>query len=340
MIRIYNNSRFNTAPKETYNKVVKRFSMFDGTGHDLTDCNTYDEALLNGDLDYSAEKQKIFLEDGSLIKNHYAMVKSDDHNIVLGVVGNQYKSVGNRDAFAIAEELVKEGVARYELGGPSYGAKSTLDYAKSFLVLRSDDFEIGDEEYNTFIDFTNSFDGSTGIQYQVICQRLVCLNGMIRYLCSKKDQLRINIQHSETAMDRIKIAQRIIRKRLEDVSMIQREAQAFIGTKMSAKEFKEKIIPLIIGKMGLVEKDKDRQRGKERIEKTVMQLMSCYNADDTQNYNDTAYKVILALSDFETHAEPLRNTGNRSVYLNRISKGMLLTTAAAQYMQNMYGIQI
>ena len=107
MIRIYNNSRFNTAPKETYNKVVKRFSMFDGTGHDLTDCNTYDEALLNGDLDYSAEKQKIFLEDGSLIKNHYAMVKSDDHNIVLGVVGNQYKSVGNRDAFAIAEELVK-----------------------------------------------------------------------------------------------------------------------------------------------------------------------------------------------------------------------------------------
>lgn len=315
-------------------KVLRRFSMFDGCGLDLTGCENYNQALEEAGLDYTAECKKTYLENGKEIPNSYAVVKTTGENEILGVVGAQYVPVSNREAFDVADELVNEGYARYEVGGPSLGAKNHVDFAKSFLVLRGDDFKVGDDIYNNFTIFNNSFDGSSGVNYQVIAQRVWCLNGAVRYLGGKASQLRINIQHSKTAPDRIKIARSIVMKRQEDIRMIQREAEAFIGTKYTKQEFEKKIIPHVLESLKLVEKDKERERGHERVERVVDQLMMAYNSDDVQNYAGTAFRVILALQDWETHAEPLRSTGNNSVYLNRITKGMLTTAAVAQYIAN------
>ncbi|MCM1393618.1 MAG: DUF932 domain-containing protein, partial [[Eubacterium] siraeum] len=153
---------------ETRNKILCRFSMFDGAGLDLTSARSFDDALDMAGLDYTAEKAPIFLENGKKIENNFAVVKSDNPEHVLGVVGNQYQAVSNRDAFAIAEEIVNEGYASYEVGGPSMKSKNALDYAKSFLVLRGDDFNVGDDVFNSFVVFNNSFDGSTGVQFRVI----------------------------------------------------------------------------------------------------------------------------------------------------------------------------
>ena len=339
-IYINEGSKFNTAPAETKYKVMKRFSMFDGIGHDLTQCDSYECAMNEAGLNYTGEKKPIYLADGTLINDNFAVVKSDDEHAVLGIVGNQYQTIGNMEAFDVAGEIVDLGLARYELGGACIGVKDKVDYSKTFLVLRGDDFEIAGDNYESFTVFNNSFDGSSGIKYQVLCPRLVCLNGMVRYLGGKKNQLQINIQHSKTAGDRIRQAREIVMQQQQQIELIKREAQMFIDTPMTRDQFEKQIVPLILGKMNLVEKEKERQRGQERIDKTVMQLLECYNADDTQAFNGSAWKILLALSDFESHAEPLRDTGNRSVYMNRISKGMVLTSAAAEYIANMNGIRV
>ena len=344
---IKENNKFEAKP-QMYNsrlvdprkKVLSRFSMFDGVGLDLTECNSYDEALLNAGLDYTANKEPIYLADGTKVEDFFASVKSDDLHSVLGIVGNQYTAVSNRDAFSIAEEIVNEGAARYEVGGPALGSQNCLNYSRSFLVLRGDDFNIEDDVYNSFIVFNNSFDGSTGLSYQVICQRLVCLNGLVRYLGGKKNQLQIRIQHSKTAMDRIQMANKIIKQRLQEITLIKQEAQLFIGQTMSKDQFIKEIIPLVLKEKKVVENDKERQRGRERIDNMVMQLMSAYDAEDTQNYNGTAYKVLLALSDWETHAAPLRDSGNGQLYMNRVLKGMLTTTAVAKYIAESRGLMM
>ncbi len=325
---------------DTRNKILKRFSMFDGVGLDLTGAKSYDEALEMSGLDYSADKVPLYLADGTKLENHFGVVKSDNHARVLGVVGNQYHAVGNREAFAVAENIVNEGYASYEVGGPSMKSQSALDYAKSFLVLKGDDFQIEDDIFNSFVVFNNSFDGSTGVQYQVICQRVVCMNGMVRYLGGKDSQIRIKIQHTQSAKDRIKTANKIIMKRQNDVEIMKKEAQAFIAQGFTRKEFEKEIIPLVLESKKLVEKDKERERGHERIAQVVSDLLQAYNADDTQNYASSAYKVILALSDYESHAEPLRDTGNGQIYMNRIVKGMALTTTVAQYIAKTRNLKI
>lgn len=335
-------SIYNGASAKVKGKMMRRFSAFDGTGKDLTTCETYDEALLTSGLDYGATKEKLYLADGTEVPNHYAFTKSDDSSIILGINGEQYTSVDNRSAFDVADEIVQEGYARYEVGGPSLGARNTVDYAKSFLVLRGDDFEIGDDNYQSFIVFRNSFDGSSGVSYQVLCQRLVCLNMLTRYLNGKKSQLSINIQHSKTAEDRIRLARDIVKKRIDDIEVIKAEAQAFIGTKMTKAEFQKEIIPLILKAMKLVKEDseEERKRGAGNIEQTIYRLCQAYEMDDVQNYENSAYRTILALSDFETHAEALRDTQNQHLYLNRALKGMVLTATVAQYIAATRGIKV
>ena len=123
------------------NIVLRRFSMFDGVGHDLRECETYDEALWGAGIDYTGEKKLMFLEDGRTVENNYCVCKSDDGK-QLGVVGKDYRCISNRDAFSIANDIVLSGDARFEVGGAMIGAKNKMDYAKTFMVLRSDDFEI------------------------------------------------------------------------------------------------------------------------------------------------------------------------------------------------------
>lgn len=339
-INIMSGTKYNSNGSNIQDKIMSRFSMFQGVGIDLSKTKSYDEALTKGELDYTANKSAIFLEDGTMIKNNFAMVKSDDSTEVLGITGKQYTAVSNRDAFSVAEEIVNEGHCRYERGGPSVGSQNVTDYARSFLVLRGDDFSIGEDDYNSFVVFNNSFDGSSGVIYQVICQRVVCLNGMVRMLGGKKNQLRVNIQHSKTAHQKIEAASVILKKRQEDIELIKKEAEAFSLKKYTRTQFEKEIIPFVLKHKKLVENDKERERGAERVEEFVKQVLMAYDAPDTQNYNGTARKVILALSDWETHYTPMRDTGNPQIYFSRIMKGMETTTAVAQYLANTLSIGV
>ena len=325
-------------------KVLKRFSMFDNAGIDITNTSSYEEALTAAGLDYTIDKKPIYLENGMKIEGKFAAVKSESEDVVLGVVGKDYIPVSNREAFAVAEEIVKEGAAKYEVGGPSLRSKNAADYSKSFLVLKGEDFDIEGDIFNSFIVFNNSFDGTSGVQYRVVCQRLACLNGLTRYLGGKQNQLYIKIQHSRQAPDKIREANKIIIKHNKEIEMIREEAKAFMNIKFTKDQFEKEIIPMVLtAKNVITEKNKGKEPTKgmlERADKVVSQLLQAYNADDVQNYVNSAYRVILALTDYETHSSPLRDTGNGHIYMNRVLQGMALTTTVAQYIAKKYNVTV
>lgn len=338
--------------KQGKNKVLKRFSMFDGTGADLTNCESYEEALGTAQLDYTGIKVPIFIkaneEEYEPVQDHYCVIKSDDPSKHIGVVGKDYKPVSNREAFGIAEELYEHGGMRFEVGGPSIGSKKVTDYSKSFLVMRGDDIKIDaldmTEVFNTFVVIRNSYDGSSGCQYRVILQRLVCLNGMTRYLGDKKSQLFINVQHSKSVLDKIQIANEALKNRTQEIEAIKAEIEAFSKVSFTKAQFDKEIIPLVLKQMKLkpleTTKDELTPADIEKRELVISRLWNAYQADDTQNYNNTVYKVALAMSDFETHAEPLRDTQNPSLYCNRVLQGMVLTTGVMRYIAETRGIKV
>lgn len=313
-------------------KVLRRFSVFDNAGVDLRDCTNLDEALDKAQIDYGATKSPIYLANGTEIKDHYCVTKSDDGK-PLGVVGKDYNPVHNRDAFEIADDLVQFNGFKYEAGGASRGSRCTVDDSKTFMVLRGDDIRMGvgdGDIFNTFVVFRNSFDGTSGIQYRFLMQRLVCLNGMTRYLGGKKSQLWINVQHTNSVDSRLTIAKDAVKKYAKEVEAIRAEANAFIDTPLSRKEFENEIIPQILGVMKL-NPGNEKEGNIAKINQVIQKALSAYDAEDTANYNGTAYKVILAMTDLESHLEPFRDTQNASLYMNRTLSGMMWTTAIANY---------
>ena len=324
-------SNYDTLPGR--DKVLKRFSVFNGAGVNLRGVETLDDALDKARINYGAVKSPIFLQDGTEIKDHYCVTKSDD-NTPLGVVGKDYNPIHNRDAFEIAGELVDNFGFQYEAGGASRGSHCVVDDAKTFLVLRGDDVRIGEGDgdvFNTFAVFRNSFDGSSGIQYRFVMQRLVCMNGMTRYLGGKKSQLWINVQHSNSMADKLMIANEAMRNYAHDVDAIKAEANAFMNTHLTRKEFENEIIPMLLSTMKLNVED-EKESNQAKITNVVQKALSAYDAEDTAAYNGTAYKAILAMTDFESHMEPMRDTQNPSIYMNRTLNGMVWTTAIANYL--------
>ena len=319
-------------------KVLRRFSMFDNAGYDLRDCVTLEQALDKAQINYGAEKSPIFLANGTEIQDHFCVTKSDDGS-PLGVVGKDYNPVHNKDAFELASDLCDWHGFKYEAGGANRGSRCAVDNAKTFMVLRGNDIQLSDDVFNTFAVFRNSFDGSSGIEYRIVLQRLVCLNGMTRYLGGKKNQLWIKVQHSNSVDSQIRIANETMKNYATEIEAIRKEAEAFASTKMSRKDFEQEIIPVMLGAMKL-NPENEKEGNVAKINQVVQKALSAYDAEDTQNYNGTAYKVILAMTDLESHLEPFRDTQNPSLYMNRVLSGMIWTTTIANYIastRNIHG---
>lgn len=322
-------------------KVLRRFSVFDGAGIDLRGCDTLEGALEKAEIDYGGQKEPIFLENGTKIEDMFCVTKTTDGS-PLGIVGKDYSPVHNKEAFGVAGTFAEDFGFQFEAGGANKGANNKMDCSKSFLVLRGDDVRIGagnGDIFNTFAVFRNSFDGSGGIQYRVLLQRLCCLNGMTRFLGGKKNQLWINVQHSSNVKDRLEIANNMILDYTNEIEHIRNEASAFIDTHLTRKEFEREVIPTLLKAMRVNTED-ERDANLRKVTNIVQKALSAYDAEDTQMYNGTAYKAILALTDFESHMDPLRDTKNPSIYMNRALSGMVWTTAVATYLAQSRHIKI
>ena len=112
-----------------------------------------------------------------------------------------------------------------------------------------------------------------------------------------------------------------------------------MDTKLSRKEFETIIIPGLLKTMKL-DVENEKESNQEKITNVVQKALSAYDAEDTAMYNGTAYKAILALTDFESHFEPMRNTQNPSIYMNRVLSGMALTTSMANLIMQIKGVQM
>ena len=77
---------------------------------------TAKEAIEFGGLDFMVEKQKLVTDQGLEVSNYFATVRQDT-NDVLGLVGNDYTIVQNRDVFSFFDQIVGSDQAIYETAG-------------------------------------------------------------------------------------------------------------------------------------------------------------------------------------------------------------------------------
>ena len=86
---------------------------------------------------------------------------------------------------------------------------------------------------------------------------------------------------------------------------------------------KEEFLSVARGLAGL-DKDNLTNIKRERAQAMLNEISERYNAPDLERFEETVWRAVQCISDYECHRETLRDTNNPEIQLNRILSGMVL----------------
>ncbi len=265
-----------------------------GLGVNVADARSSQEALAMSGLDWNVYQQDMTAQNGVPILGYKANIRDIDDQL-LGVVTDKYQVVQNEEAFAFTDELLGHGV-RYETAGMLQDGRKTWILAR--LPQR---YQMMGDWIDPYLVFYNSHDGSGSIKVALTPIRVTCQNTLNLALRkanriwstkhtgeihSRMDDARETLFRAEEYMDELNNEM----YRLADISFSDNEVDKFI----------HELIPLPKNASAQQEKNTERLWNDLKVR--------YHKAPDLKHLVGNGYKLINAVSDFATHAEPLRKT--------------------------------
>lgn len=267
-----------------------------GLGTMVQEAPTSNDALVLAGLDWQVIQKPIFTDDGIPIPGFRANLRNTD-NQVLGVVTDRYKVVQNINAFAFTDSLLGEGVT-YETAGSLQNGRRVWVLAK--LPQR---YIISGDEITPYLVFMNSHDGTGAIKAAMTPIRVVCMNTLNLALSTAKRSWSTN--HVGDIQGKLEDA----RHTLLYADLYMQELGKTIDKLNRQKLSDRKVYEYINALFPLVDNASEQQkknlfRMKEEVKTRY------YDAPDLAHIGKNAYRFVNAVSDFATHAKPLRERAN------------------------------
>lgn len=273
-----------------------RETPWHGLGTKVMEAPTSKEALYLSGLDWKVEQEPVYTETGNLISGFKANVRDTDQKI-LGVVTDRYKVIQNEEAFAFTDELLGEGI-RYETAGSLQGGRKVW-----LLAHMPHEYIIAGERISPYLVFSNTHDGSGSIRVAVTPVRVVCSNTLNLALDTAKRSW--SAVHTGNIRSKLEEAKNTLFMAASYMDELGREFETLRKKKLTDKQVME-----YIGLLIPMDENGSPQQKKNIIRLQEDMKMRYFDAPDLQDVGKNAYRFINAVSDFATHAEPLRKTAN------------------------------
>ncbi len=267
-----------------------------GLGIRVAEAPSSEEALRLAGLDWQVKQAPIYTDTGEAIPGYKANIRDRDRR-VLGVVTDRYKIIQNQEAFAFTDALLGKGV-RYETAGSLQGGRRVW-----LLARLPKEYIISGEQVSPYLVFSNTHDGSGAVKVALTPVRVVCCNTLNLALDTAKrswsmihtGNIRDKLQEAE---DTLFMAEAYMMQLGKEFGNLQRQKI----TDRQVAEYIEMLLPL--------EKDATAIQNKNITKLREDMAHRYYDAPDLQGTGKNAYRFLNAVSDFATHAKPLRRTAN------------------------------
>lgn len=292
----------------------ERKAWYETQGITLKNVTSLDVALKLSGLDFEVEKKPVYFnstfgmtnEAGkslppkfTKIEGQFTTVRTDTMQ-PFGVVTDAYEILQNRDAFDFLDSLVVEG-ARFETAG--FFKKNG---AASYITMSTEPMTILGDEFDPFMMISNGHDGGSAIKVALTPIRAYCRNSAI--LALKKATSIVTIHHSRKMYDRLVAAKEVLTANTNYL-----EELKIVAEKLATTPFSEEAFEALAYKLYPIEEEKSeiiQIRNLAQIE----HLLRAYKQDDLQNFNNTAWKALQAVSDVNSH--PLRFRETKKIAAN------------------------
>lgn len=294
---------------------VGREKPWHGLGVSVDEAPDSREALIKAGLDWDVVQKPVYTQDGVRVPRYKANVRMNDGNI-LGIVTDRYRVIQNREAFSFTDELLGEGV-RYETAG------SLMDGRKIWLLAKLPTrYIIQGEDIMPYMVFSNTHDGSGAIKIAMTPIRVVC-NNTLNLALSKASRVW-SFNHTGDIESKLDEAKETMFMAENYMSELGKEFEKLSKVRVSDASVEEYIKMLLpIEDDASVTTEKNILKLREDIKKRY------FHAPDLKSLNKNGYRFVNAVSDFATHAKPLRETRNyRENLFNKTMEGNPITDKA------------
>lgn len=209
--------------------------IFDPNGKTAPDSA---EAMRLAHLDWTVEKEPFkLLHDGAeAVPGFFATVRQDTKT-VLGIVGERYEVQQNAESFEFLDDLVMDGIMRYE-SAMALGGGTTV----ALLARMPQVDTIVENDHNLrYILFTTTHDGTGSITIMPTWVRVVCANTLRLALGNK---VKCCIRHTSNKDDRLKQAAKWISQYDEGFTLFRDHAKVLATKKYTEKQARDFVAEL------------------------------------------------------------------------------------------------
>ena len=273
-----------------------RETPWHGLGTQVTEALSSREALIAAGLDWSVVQKELYTENGNHVQGFYANVRDRDEKI-LGVVTNRYRIVQNREAFAFTDDLLGKGV-KYETAG------SLREGRKIWILARLPKaYRLAEDKVTPYLVFSNSHDGSGAIKVAMTPVRVVC-NNTLNLALQRADRIW-SANHTGNMESKLEDARMTFFMAENYMNELSKEADRLSKRLVSDAEVEKYVRMLLpIATDATETTEKNIRKLREDMKKRY------FYAPDLKDVGKNGYRFINAVSDFATHAKPLRETAN------------------------------
>ncbi|MGN0704443.1 MAG: DUF932 domain-containing protein [Lentihominibacter sp.] len=265
-----------------------------GLGAAVSEAPDSAAALHLAGLDWEVIQTPIYTDRFAEIPGYRANIRSTDKR-VLGVVSDRYKVVQNTEAFSFTDALLGEGV-RYETAGSLQEGRRIWLLAK----LPQEYIMMGDR-ISPYLVFSNTHNGSGSVKVAITPVRVVCNNTLNLALANAKRSF--SMIHTGDIAGKMQEAKDTLFMANTYMEQLGREFETLRAKKLSDSQAENLIKELLPSPE---EDSVQQQRNIRRLREDMRQRY--FDAPDLKDTGRNAYRFINAVSDFATHAEPLRKT--------------------------------
>ena len=286
-----------------------------GLGTMVSEALTSIDALICAGLDWRVVQQDVYTGDGNLIPGFKVNLRDTD-DAPLGIVSDRYKVVQNEDAFQFTDDLLGEGVT-YETAGSLQGGRKVW-----MLARMPHRYIIAGDEITPYLVIMNSHDGSSGIKVAMTPIRVVCQNTLNLALNTAKRTWAA--KHTENVLNRVHEARETLMLAETYMGELGKGIDTLSRIKLSDRkvlEFMNEFFP--------VDSDMPEAQRKNNLRLLNDMKSRYFDAPDLAHVGRNGYRFINAVSDFATHADPIRKTKNynENLFLRTVEGNAMIDKA-------------
>ena len=296
---------------------MARIATFTNIGTDVTGSIKVNEVLEKARLNYNVITTPIYtMHNGELVEypSKVATV-NEETGEQLGVVSSSYQVCQNQDAFDFVDYMDSD--IKFVRAGQT---SSNLIY----IIGKLPDVPILGDDITPYVIFQNSHDGQSSVRATISPLRIVCQNQF--NLTFQQSPNTISIRHSGEISLKLIEAREMLASVSSYMDVFRNGAESLVAKKMSKsdaiKVFNEifKYDPSMMTEKQVINFEDKRN-----------QFLQCIEADDNQNFKNTAWGVLNGFADYATH-RPLSSRANaqESAFVN--------TSITSRDMSKMYSL--